>query len=220
VSTQAQVNANRANSQQSTGPKTDAGKARSSHNAVKSALTGQTILLPTDDVPAYERLVQSLIDLHTPATYREELLVQSIADIEWRLRRIPIIVSGLMGMGRREQETLVPYQEVAEKEAAVYLKYERSLKNLSIQETRLRRMRDNDLAELCQLQTERKEKVNEKNAKQPPAAAKTEPEKTVPRSAVDLFNEAKKAAAANPCIDISEIGFEFEPAPQAQKQAA
>ena len=49
MSTDAQVTANRANSLLSTGPKTEAGKARSATNALKTGLTGRTVLLPGDD---------------------------------------------------------------------------------------------------------------------------------------------------------------------------
>jgi len=206
MSSAAQTAANRANSQQSTGPKTDAGKAISSHNAVKSALTGQTVLLPTDDVPGYQRLVQTLIDLHRPVTYQEKILVQSLADTEWRLLRIPTLESGIYALGRHElaglhPECPDPQLRSALIETEIYLKYERQLKNLSLQETRLLRMREKDLARLRQIQAERQEA--QENAK------KQKPEKTVPASAVDLFNEARRAAAKNPSLDISGIGFEF-----------
>ncbi|HLH02064.1 MAG TPA: hypothetical protein VKX25_04785 [Bryobacteraceae bacterium] len=80
MSTPAQIAANQANSQLSTGPKTPEGKAKVAHNGVKNALTGATILLPTDDAPVYE---QRLKDAHArwqPAGHREQFLVQSIFD--------------------------------------------------------------------------------------------------------------------------------------------
>jgi hypothetical protein len=162
MSSAAQVNANRANSQFSSGPKTEAGKAVSSHNAVKSALTGQTILLPTDDVAPYQTLVQSLIDLHKPVSYEEQILVQSLADTEWRLRRIPTLESGIYGLGRRELADLHPECQDPQLRAAlieteIFLKYQRELSNLSLQETRLLRMRQKDLARLRQIQAERQE---------------------------------------------------------------
>ena len=49
MSTEAQVHANRANAQLSTGPSSASGKAKSSLNAVKTGLTGRTVLLPGDD---------------------------------------------------------------------------------------------------------------------------------------------------------------------------
>jgi hypothetical protein len=66
-------------------------------------------------------------------------------------------------------------------------------------------MREKDLARLKEIQAERKEKEQE----QQKAKEKQTLERTVPASAVALFNEAKQAAAANPSLDISEIGFEF-----------
>src|SRR4051794_20742495 len=53
----AQLAANRANAQKSTGPRTDTGRATSSKNAVKTGLTGRTVLLPADDVEEYAAFV-------------------------------------------------------------------------------------------------------------------------------------------------------------------
>jgi hypothetical protein len=195
MSSAAQINANRANSQFSTGPTTDAGKAKSSHNAVKSALTGQTVLLPTDDVPAYEKLSQAMIDLHRPATYHEEILVQSLIDTEWRLRRIPALESAIYAVGRRELADL-PLADRDTIDAQIFFKYERHLKNLSLQEARLRRNYEKDLARLRALQTERHEGEQ--------AAAKPATPKPAPAPVV-----------ANP-----EIGFEFSNAPRATEPRA
>jgi hypothetical protein len=202
MSTTAQINANRANSQFSSGPKSDAGKAASSHNAVKSALTGQTILLPTDDVAAYQKLSQVMIDLHLPVGCIEEMLVQSVIDAAWRLLRIPGLESAMYAVGKMELTDQFPAEQV---ELQIFLKYERQLKNLSLQETRLRRMREKDLAELKKMQAERKEKEEE----QKKTTSQPKPEQTVPAPAGASFNEAKQAAPANPSIDISAIGFEF-----------
>jgi hypothetical protein len=195
MSSTAQINANRANSQFSTGPTTDAGKAKSSHNAVKSALTGQTILLPTDDVPAYEKLAQALIDLHRPAAYQEEILVQSLIDTEWRLRRVPGLEAAIYALGRREfADSAIADRNIID--VQVFLKYERHLKNLSIQEARLRRMYEKDLARLSAMQAERKE-AQQAAAKE---AAKRAPEKT----------------PVNP-----EIGFEFSnPPPETEQRSS
>ena len=171
---EAQLIANRANAKLSTGPKTEVSKNKSSHNAVKTALTGQTILLPTDDVAAYEHLGQVLIAQHKPATYEEELLVQSIIHAEWRLRRIPVLEAGIYAVGREQLAGAVPAHLL---EAEVYLKYERQLKNLSIQENRIRRNQEKDLKHLKEIQTARREQeaiqrklaeVKAKQTQQPP----------------------------------------------------
>jgi hypothetical protein len=49
----ARAEANRRNSQKSTGPKTDEGKAKSRFNALKHGMTAQSILLPGDDGQAF-----------------------------------------------------------------------------------------------------------------------------------------------------------------------
>ncbi|MGA8598820.1 MAG: hypothetical protein WB676_29225 [Bryobacteraceae bacterium] len=53
MSTAAQIAANQANAQLSTGPTSETGKAKSSLNAVKTGLTGRTVLLPGDDAAIY-----------------------------------------------------------------------------------------------------------------------------------------------------------------------
>jgi len=162
MSTPAQIAANQQNAQLSTGPTTPEGKAKSSHNAVKSALTGQTVLLPTDDVAAYTALVERLVKKHNPADDDERSLVQSIADTEWRLLRIPELEAGIRAVGSLKLADL--YAHVAEFalrkqliDAEVQLTYKKDLSNLALQETRLLRRRKNDLAELEQMQARRKE---------------------------------------------------------------
>ena len=62
MSSQAQVAANQANAELSTGAKTPEGKAKSSRNALKTGLTGHTVLLPTDDAERYEAHLLSYAD--------------------------------------------------------------------------------------------------------------------------------------------------------------
>jgi len=47
---------------QATGPKTPEGKAISCMNALKTGLTGRTVLLPTDDAAAFEQHIQAYFD--------------------------------------------------------------------------------------------------------------------------------------------------------------
>jgi hypothetical protein len=71
---------NRANAQHSTGPRTQAGKQRSKLNALRHGLTGQTIVLPTEDHSAYQRHSQSFLDECQPKGAIETQLVQSLLD--------------------------------------------------------------------------------------------------------------------------------------------
>ena len=156
----ARLAANRANAQLSTGPTSVEGKAKSSLNAVKSGLTGRTVLLPGDDAALYEAHVSNFMQRHQPANDEEHNLVQSLADTEWRLLRIPSLEMGIYAVGRLEFAAEFPQEHPDIRnhliEAKIFLAYQRQLNNLSIQEARLRRHRDKDTAALKQLQADRR----------------------------------------------------------------
>ena len=163
MSTSAQIAANQKNAQLSTGPTSETGKAKSSLNAVKTGLTGRTILLPGDDAALYEAHVTEFIQRFQPAADDERNLVQSLADTEWRLLRIPSLEMGIYALGRLEFAELFPTEANDVRrhliEAKVFLAYQRQLNNLSIQESRLRRQREKDTAALRELQEVRKRKT-------------------------------------------------------------
>ena len=92
--------ANRANAQLSTGPKTPEGRAKSSLNAVKTGLTGRTVLLPSEDAEAYETHLLQYLEEFQPVGVRETQLVQNLADTQWRLDRIPSLENGIFALGR------------------------------------------------------------------------------------------------------------------------
>jgi hypothetical protein len=164
MSSQAQNQANRDNAQLSTGPKTEAGKAKSSHNALKTGLTGRTVLLPSDDVAAYTQHVERFLLDYQPATDAEKALAQSVADAEWRLLRIPALESGLYAVGRRQlaeefADESDPAVRAAMIEAQVFITFRKDLSNLALQEARLRRQRQTDVTELKALQKQRKDRA-------------------------------------------------------------
>ena len=157
--------ANQANAQLSTGPKTAEGKAKSSVNAVKTALTGRTVLLPTDDLVEYERHLAAYTEEFTPTGLLESNLVQSIADTDWRLRRIPALESALFAKGRLEFAAMFDEHEPNARphliDAHTFITYEKQIRNLQLQEARLARRREKEIAELRKLQKERVTRVPE-----------------------------------------------------------
>src|SRR5450631_2996360 len=104
MASEAQINANRENSKFSHGPVTPEGKSTCSKNALKHALTGLTVLLPADDLAAYEKLCAILDKKFAPETDAEKLLVESISETEWRLARIIVIHSGIFALGRLQHK--------------------------------------------------------------------------------------------------------------------
>ena len=152
--------AERANAQHSTGPKTAEGKAKSSMNAVKTGLPGRNVVLPNEDIHAYyDHLDRRFADF-SPATDGEKSLVQIIADTEWRLHRIAPLEAGIYAVGRRKlAERFAAEPDVFNREdlinAEIFLTYRKDFSNLALQERRLRNQRKADIAELQQLQHDR-----------------------------------------------------------------
>ncbi len=161
----AQVAANQANSQLSTGPTSPEGKAKSSLNAVKTGLTGRTVVLPTDDAAVYENHIREYFHELKPVGVRESELAQSLADTAWRLERIRSIEMAIYAQGHIQFADLFDAEHPAIRRRLVdlhtHLTYEKQLRNLQLQEARLRRHREKDSAELRQLQQERLQKENE-----------------------------------------------------------
>ena len=77
---------NRANSQHSTGPRTDAGKARSKLNATRHSLTGQVHITTEEDRIAYDAHCKGYFAEWNPATTTQTHLVQKIGRASCRER--------------------------------------------------------------------------------------------------------------------------------------
>src|SRR5579871_490611 len=92
----ARAAANAANAQLSTGPRTEAGKARSSRNALSHGLaSSQNFILPGEE-PAFAAMHDSLLDQLAPADGVEMLEFELALHAAWSLRRCRLIETGLM----------------------------------------------------------------------------------------------------------------------------
>jgi hypothetical protein len=133
---------NRLNATHSTGPRTAAGKLRSSRNALRHGLTAVSPVLPTEDLAAYEAHHSAFLDEYQPATPTETQLVHELADTAWRMNRIPLLearlLSGLDGLAIVEAHRL--------------------LQNLSVQSNRLSRQFHKTLDQLRAIQADRRER--------------------------------------------------------------
>src|SRR5579862_7870061 len=97
----AQVTANLANAQNSSGPRTETGKAASSQNALKHGLTAQTVLLPGEDEAAYRKMREGMFADLAPGAEPERMLVQILCDTQWRICRCSRLEAAILS-----QETL------------------------------------------------------------------------------------------------------------------
>jgi hypothetical protein len=71
-----------------TGPRTAAGKERSSMNAMKHGLTSRRVVLPHENRAEFDSLLKDMMDESQPAGTLEFELVNDIVASIWRLRRV------------------------------------------------------------------------------------------------------------------------------------
>jgi hypothetical protein len=79
-----------------TGPRTAAGKQRSSQNALTHGLTSRSPVLATEDRAAYDAHCRGFFDEYQPATPTETQLTQELVDTAWRINRIPALEAALL----------------------------------------------------------------------------------------------------------------------------
>ena len=88
MATKKQIEANRLNSQKSTGPRTAAGKARSSKNALKSGIDAKSLIIRGESHADFESLQAAYYAHFQPATLPERQYVDILIHADWRLRRL------------------------------------------------------------------------------------------------------------------------------------
>lgn len=163
--------ANRANAQLSTGPRTGAGKAASSLNAVKTGLCGRAVLLADEEeAGAYREHVKRVFAWWLPDNVEEHALVQSLADTQWRIESIPGLESALYAQSRLQGTPVLQHPDPTIQRLLLHAQAEvaeaKALKNLRLHERRLRRQFEGDKAELNALRQQRfQQEANERKAK-------------------------------------------------------
>ena len=94
--TDKQLAANRANAQNSTGPRTQAGKARASQNARKHGFSGVDFtIVKIEDRDAIDRLRHDLIDVYQPRNSQETFAIERLALAQHNLLRMARLEAGL-----------------------------------------------------------------------------------------------------------------------------
>ncbi len=104
MATRRQIEANRRNAQRSTGPRTRTGKAAAKLNSLKHGLLAEQPVLPDEDGAAFEALRHELIKQFDPVGVIETQLVERIAGLIWRLRRLGRIEGGIIDFQRQTIE--------------------------------------------------------------------------------------------------------------------
>jgi hypothetical protein len=206
---------NRANSQHSTGPRTEAGKQRSSLNALRHGLTAASPVLPSEDPAAYEDHRRRFFNEFQPATPTESQLVQELVDTSWRLNRIPLLEADVLA---RAAAPIPPDQEITFDIVDAH----RLIANLGIQSQRLSRQFQKSLATLHDIQAGRAERER-RDLQDAAALLELHKHKGVPwqpsehgfvfsKDRVERF--AERVARLNEARHIEHVRFRLPPTPR------
>jgi hypothetical protein len=95
---------NRKNSARSTGPRSAAGKARASQNALKHGLRAEAIALPNEDVEELKQLTNEWVDYYQPASPGHRALLDRAVLATVQLRRCARFQAATLAKQVREAE--------------------------------------------------------------------------------------------------------------------
>ena len=134
---QAKLEANRANAQHSTGPKTGEGKARSAQNSFKHGFTAKHLIIAEDEQETFDALHEGLRTELRPKGCLEETLFAQLLHAAWTLHRIKEMEANLFLKGEIDDpavgktlDRIMRYQRLHT------ANYHKALKALTGQQTR------------------------------------------------------------------------------------
>src|ERR1700752_5397998 len=93
-----QIEANRRNARNSTGPRTEEGKQSSRCNAVRHGLTAETVIGALEDAEDYKAFEAAVTADYDAQSAVERELVLRLASLLWRLRRATTMETGLFAI--------------------------------------------------------------------------------------------------------------------------
>ncbi len=154
------IEANRRNAQRSTGPRTPAGRARSSMNALRHGITGQVSIMNEEDRVAHDKFVQDLIAGLKPEGAVELQFASVIAEDFWRLQRIRAVENDMLALGNFSDAADIdvdhPEVHASLTRAQTFLDKSKDFERLTLYEQRINRAIEKNRKQLADLQAERK----------------------------------------------------------------
>jgi hypothetical protein len=152
-----------------------AAEANAHIGVVTSALTGHAALLPAADAAQYDQLLHDYRNEFRPVGLLESDLVQTLAETAWRARRTLALEMALFAKGRVEfAGQFAEYNSdirSSQIDLHTFLIYEKQIRSLQLQESRLSRRAEKASAELSRLQQERHQREKADHQRQLEAAA-------------------------------------------------
>ena len=149
-----------ADPKRSGGPRTEAGKRRSSLNACKHHIFSKITVLPAADLAVYNESLKQYLADYLPVGILETDLVHHIADLQFRIRRCRSIEHSLFAVGFEDFvdriDSGLPEVDAAFTEGPTWRQNKHDLMLLTVYESRLENSLKREIAYLEKLQAERK----------------------------------------------------------------
>ncbi len=105
MATDKQIAANRENAKHCTGPRTEAGKAKSSQNAFKTGIDAKSEVMPCESQAEYDELIANFRIFYAPFNPEESSLVDSLIRHEWLSRRYICVEASCWDQGSFDMDT-------------------------------------------------------------------------------------------------------------------
>jgi len=137
----AQIMANRANAQLSTGPRSEDGKARSAANSRRHGLTSRELVVRDDEHEEFDELVEALLEELDPTGELEQLTLEQLVHAAWTLRRCRRAEAELaaecdpLGPNEPNAEAVLRQQRIQRYAGQAERSYYRALKELKALQT-------------------------------------------------------------------------------------
>jgi hypothetical protein len=199
--TQKQLAANRLNARKSTGPRSPEGKARSSMNALKTGIDAGTLLIQHESAGRLEALADEYHDRFHPTTPEQRMLVDTLVNSDWLLRRFRRVEAQLWQQGFPNATTGIFDVNLAVAFRKTCDEFSRLQRRIDMTH---RHYRD-ALQELERLQTRELEEIladAEETAPDPePAPASVTPPNTTPKSEIGFVPQLTPGDPAAPPPD-------------------
>jgi hypothetical protein len=142
-----------------TGPRTPAGKRRSSLNATRHCLTGQIVIFTQEEAVAFDKHCAATRQALAAIGHEEDELAQAIAEDRWRLKRARALENSIFAQGHQDH---VAYSDSGNAEvdaalaqATTWKQQAKSLHLLTIYEQRINRALEKNTARLELLRSNR-----------------------------------------------------------------
>src|SRR6202042_2156541 len=126
---------------------------------LRHGLTGQIVVMPTEDLAAYQQHLKSFTDELAPKGVIESNLVQALADTTWRLNRVAALETNLLTLGIANAPSPITDAPGQVQDAfaivAALESQSKALSNLSLHSQRLSRQFERTVIQLRDLQKAR-----------------------------------------------------------------